>query len=247
MSIDPDDPGRKPSSKSTRISWDSVKILPSHMATVKGSEATEKHPYVSVVVAANAEHQNAYWPQHKAICKDAQKRKQVQDEFGAPEEFALAEHRRHLVEDWVTIHRYTISQAMAWAFQDSAAPVNFRSQYFEFRVKFRPEGEDNLSTSFFLDSAAVRPIRGSPAAPAITVGLPKLERLDVEQRAAGTRGFLGVFSCLYLVDNVPFWTSAMDIYADGIPPQRPADTLVLLYSILQSPWSRIQACRPPVQ
>jgi hypothetical protein len=73
--------------------------------------------------------------------------------------------------------------------------MNCRSQYFEFRVKFRPEGQDNPSTSFSLESASVLPVRGNPY-PQIAIMLPLVESAEAEERARGTKGFLGNFICV---------------------------------------------------
>ncbi|KAJ7811237.1 hypothetical protein B0H14DRAFT_2606698 [Mycena olivaceomarginata] len=171
----------------------------------------------------SAEHQKAFWPLHKAFCKQAQKQKQLQAEIG-PSSFALVKHRLRILEDWISLHSYPLSQARAWAFNQSTVPMNCRSQYFEFRVKFRPEGQDNPSTSFSLESAAVLPVRGYPY-PQIAIMLPLVESAEAEERARGTKGFLGNFICVYVIDGIPSWVSASYLYEDEIPRgiQRPAD------------------------
>ncbi|KAJ7811250.1 hypothetical protein B0H14DRAFT_3755525 [Mycena olivaceomarginata] len=139
----------------------------------------------------NSEHQKAYWPQHKAFCKATQKQKQCETSSrgGAPRRLAVYEHRRRILEDWSEVHAYSLAQARAWAFDQST-------------------GQDNPSTSSFsLESAAVLPVRGNPY-PQIAIMLPLVESAEAEERARGTKGFLGNFICVYVIDGIPLWVSA---------------------------------------
>jgi len=112
---------------------------------------------------------------------------------------------------------------MAWTFHISVPPVDFRSQYFEFRVKFRPQSEGNPSTSFPLVGAAMRPVLGSPYAQMTATKLHWLEKVDADARAAGTNGFLGMFICLYQIDSVQVWITTSEIHEDNVPPHRPTN------------------------
>ncbi|KAJ7731134.1 hypothetical protein DFH07DRAFT_781359 [Mycena maculata] len=114
---------------------------------------------------------------------------------------------------------------MAWAFHISNPPVDFRSQYFEFRLHFRPESEGNPSTSFYFICAEVRPVLGSPFAQCMKPAKPYLEQIAVEEKAAGTKDFLGMFTCLCRsFDPLTMaWISTSEIYGRGIPSHRPSD------------------------
>ncbi|KAJ7666080.1 hypothetical protein DFH06DRAFT_1386091 [Mycena polygramma] len=233
MPVDPDAPGRKSVFKIN----------------------TDKHPYSQNTIEAciycqrkrrdgesplqicsgcktvrfcNREHQVAFWPQHKAFCKEATKMQTLQDEaekllprkaLGLP----TLRYQVRLVEDWAEIHRYTLTQAMAGKFHMSDPPIDFRSQCFEFQLKFRPEREGNPSTSFVLVSADVRRILDHPGASNMATMLPEIENAHAEERASGTKGFLGIFLCLYQIDNSQLWVTACAIYAHDIAPVRPSD------------------------
>ncbi|KAJ7512537.1 hypothetical protein B0H11DRAFT_485303 [Mycena galericulata] len=231
MQIDPDAPGRKSVFK---INTDKLAYsrncpeacLHCHRKRGDGEKPLPLCNGCLRVRFCNREHQVAGWPQHKVFCKQQAQIRQNYEEaekihsykpLGLP---SLQEQLR-LVEDWAEIHRFTLAEAMAWAFSISHPPLDFRSQYFHFRLKFRPESEGNPSTSFSLVGAEVVPIRGCPLAHLIATKMPYLESVDAEERAAGTTGFLGMFTCLYQIDNTQAWISTSEIYDGDIPSHRP--------------------------
>jgi hypothetical protein len=94
------------------------------------------------------------------------------------------QYYRRPVEDWVEIHAYTLSQARARAVHESGASVDPRSEYFGFRLTFRPERKDP-STLFSLDSAGVLPVRGNPLAPHTATTLARLSSPDPDPARGG--------------------------------------------------------------
>ncbi|KAJ7811232.1 hypothetical protein B0H14DRAFT_3755490 [Mycena olivaceomarginata] len=119
----------------------------------------------------NTEHQKVCWPQQSVLYGDAETcaAKQMQPDSELPlRKLQMMQYYCRPVEVWVEIHAYTLSQARARAVHESGAPVDPRSEYFEFRLTFRPESKDpGPSASFSLDSAGVLPVRGNPLAPCI--------------------------------------------------------------------------------
>ncbi|KAJ6596675.1 hypothetical protein B0H10DRAFT_1827868, partial [Mycena sp. CBHHK59/15] len=106
------------------------------------------------------EHQVAFWPEHKTFCKLQQEwrgrnlgieKVHRHDNLGLPS----LQDRMRWVEDWVELHRHSLEEARAWAVHASDPPMNFRTHYFRFRLKYRPESEGNPSTAFTLESAQV--------------------------------------------------------------------------------------------
>ncbi|KAJ6558085.1 hypothetical protein B0H19DRAFT_1291729 [Mycena capillaripes] len=86
-------------------------------------------------------------------------------------------------------------------------PVDFHSQYFEFKLEFRPDDEGNPLTSFSLVSASMAII------------FPGLEKDLAEERAAGT-GNVHLHT-RHRLDQA--WISAFKISENHIPSQRPSD------------------------
>ncbi|KAJ6532676.1 hypothetical protein DFH09DRAFT_1284545 [Mycena vulgaris] len=180
----------------------------------------------------NREHQLAFWPQHKVFCKQQEKNRKAnaiieemrQQYSPASSPF---QDRLRLAEDWVEIHRHPLEEARAWALHIANPPLDFRSHYFKFHLKFRPDGEGNPSTSFHLVSAEVckRGAGGPRDAMSLANYWPMTESAVAEERAAGTKGFLGVFPCLYVIDGAQVWTSASYIYDFELPTVRPEDRL----------------------
>ncbi|KAK7039502.1 hypothetical protein R3P38DRAFT_3467580 [Favolaschia claudopus] len=93
---------------------------------------------------------------------------------------SLAERQTifQLIEDWAEIHSYTLAQARAWAFREAVPPLDFRSEYFHFHVKYRPEENGNPSTSFTIEGATICRIEDNPASSSLLVHL-KMVEIDV--------------------------------------------------------------------
>jgi hypothetical protein len=139
-------------------------------------------------------------------------RKQMQPDSELPlRKLQMMQYYCRPVEVWVEIHAYTLSQARARAVHESGTPVDPRSEYFEFRLTFRPESKDpGPSASFSLDSAGVLPVRGNPLAPRIATTLARLSSPDPDP----VRGVLGGFVCLSL--GFIWKTTHIDV-TNGLP------------------------------
>ncbi|KAK7044664.1 hypothetical protein R3P38DRAFT_173419 [Favolaschia claudopus] len=231
--MDPDGPGRK-----TVFKINTGKLLYSQNAPQvciyckkkpgAGEKAASLCSGCQSVRFCNREHQKAFWPQHKDFCRTQQKNRLQQE---ASEQFFISrgipplverQKRLRLLEDWIEIHRYTLAKARGWAFHTVYKPLDFRSQYFEFQVKYRPESDGNPSTSFHLNGAAVACIvEGTPSAEQFRVKLRELETLDAATRAEGTAGYLGMFICVYTIDGYLPWVTTSDIFENEIPSQPP--------------------------
>ncbi|KAJ7832742.1 hypothetical protein B0H14DRAFT_2591862 [Mycena olivaceomarginata] len=205
MPIDPDAPGRKAVFKMITDKLAYSNNTPEACVYCERKRGNKEEP-LPLCGGCRSVRFCAYWPQHKAFCKATQKQKQCETSSRSElQGLAVYEHRRRILEDWSEVHAYSLAQARAWAFDQST-------------------GQDNPSTSFSLESAAVLPVRGNPY-PQIAIMLPLVESAEAEERARGTKGFLGNFICVYVIDGIPLWVSASYVYEDEIPRgvQRPAD------------------------
>ncbi|KAJ6616419.1 hypothetical protein B0H10DRAFT_2190474 [Mycena sp. CBHHK59/15] len=203
MPIHPDDPGRKTVFK---VNTDKLPYSQNPAPTVRQSVHPETVLCVSALAAKVCDFVVGSTKWH----------------FGqSTKHFAnYSRNRMRWVEDWVELHRHSLEEARAWAVHASDPPMNFRTHYFRFRLKYRPESEGNPSTAFTLESAqvCVHPPPSSERA-ALDMVMSMIETAVAEELASGATEFLG---CIYWIDNQQVGSTVSYIYDYELPVNRPA-------------------------
>jgi hypothetical protein len=106
---------------------------------------------------------------------------------------------RKLVEDFHRAHTHSIEEAMACAIETAQRPIQFFKQHMQISLAYRPDRDDNPSTSFQIQSASLKDNSESgPLSMQLSVFLPMVEQTHREDHA-GQKGYMGtiVISCEY--------------------------------------------------
>jgi hypothetical protein len=104
--------------------------------------------------------------------------------------------RRRLLEDFVGIHRRSISQGMVSALHVADRPFDFSKQYAMFSFSYNRESGDNPSMAFELEWVVFldNPTGSGRMAATLEASQPLRDYRDGEDR--GKPGYLGCLACV---------------------------------------------------
>jgi hypothetical protein len=125
---------------------------------------------------------------------------------------------------------------MACAIETAQRPIQFFKQHMQISLTYRPDRDDNPSTSFKIESTSLKDnSECGPLSMHLNVFLPMVEQTHREDHV-GQKGYMGTIvifceycpfgfhhptlthSCLDLVNSIPTWLTAKTIYDSHLPP-----------------------------
>jgi hypothetical protein len=145
----------------------------------------------------------AFWPLHKAFCKQQIKSHKLIEE---KQEYRLSDPRLpplqdrvRLAQDWIELHRFALDGARTRAAKEYKVPLDYRLHYYQFDITYRTGGEGNPSMAFTLDNARIceHGLPGSWAAERFAPYMLLVERTNEEGRLEPLQkeGYIGTFIC----------------------------------------------------
>ncbi|KZS91680.1 hypothetical protein SISNIDRAFT_456609 [Sistotremastrum niveocremeum HHB9708] len=166
----------------------------------------------------NDEHMEALWPTHEILCLQVQRGNRFLEHLETmpyQRQIPNARERRLILEDWNTLHRYSIRQALASALQTLRGPIDWTTHYFLFELSYRPKSRRNPSSAFEINSVCIKqtPRSGTPNA----LGFEALHSIlkEEEKRWSGIPP-LAVIPCLFHIDGEFCWLVAHYVYQTDV-------------------------------
>ncbi|KAJ6620647.1 hypothetical protein B0H10DRAFT_2021262 [Mycena sp. CBHHK59/15] len=149
------------------------------------------------------EHQKLHWKKHKETCarlsasheQVARLDKAESLGDGMPTRQALLA----LLEDWIEVHFYSITSAMANAIRFAGTSFNFRTHFACIRVSYNVDSEGNPGTAFLLNDLTFQ----RDLIPTMSSMRQEVEATDLSLRAQnwGGGGYLGYLMCFYIIEG----------------------------------------------
>ncbi|KZS91678.1 hypothetical protein SISNIDRAFT_487333 [Sistotremastrum niveocremeum HHB9708] len=172
----------------------------------------------------NKEHQVAFWPLHKAFCKQQQRSNKALETLNHHSSFHTCgkppiQERRLILEDWNTLHRYSIVKALASALHVSDQPFHWKTHHVFFELSYRVESDGNPSSAFILDKAYFK--ENSPAEKAVAHALQAFHPLleNEEKKWIKDPKFVALVPCVFGFDHEFIWLTAHYVYKNDLSPK----------------------------